>query len=70
MPKGAKKRTLDSLQHCMKYRSYVIIFVIRPCGKREVVPPAAQNVNSDVQSMCKILDDAMLVEKIVAQVNS
>ena len=32
----------------MQYRSYVIIFVIRPCGKREV-GHRPRHVNSDVQ---------------------
>ena len=39
----------------MQYRSYVIIFVIGPCGKREV-GHRPHHVNSDVQhvSWCKI----------------
>ena len=49
----------------MQYRSYVIIFVIRPCGKREV-GHRPRHVNSDVQRVYNI-DDAMLVEKIVVK---
>ena len=51
----------------MQYRSYVIIFVIRPCGKREV-GHRPRHVNSDVQRVYNI-DDAMLVEKIVVKWN-
>ena len=52
----------------MQYRSYVIIFVIRPCGKREV-GHRPRDVNSDVQRVYNI-DDAMLVEKNRRQVKS
>ena len=51
----------------MQYRSYVIIFVIRPCGKKEV-GHRPRDVNSDVQRVYNI-DDAMLVEKIVVRWN-
>ena len=52
----------------MQYRSYVIVFVIRPCGKREV-GHRPRDVNSDVQRVYNI-DDAMLVEKNRRQVKS